>query len=258
MFLNRKNINTYLFDVDGTILVEGEILESTIEAIADLREEGNMVMIATGRCHGQLKEVLDKIDVDGIVQNNGALAYMGKEILFSSPIDPEIIKQMVNDNLNLAVLTKDKYVRFINTNKCYKKFAESLNLEEPKKAALDLIDNEPIYSLNVCDTDISKINIKKYPGLKFVKVSDYGYDAVNVGVNKASCFDAIEKKYPQGHIVAFGDNLNDLEMLDEAYCSVCMPTAPDACKKASSYVTRDAKLDGIAFAINNFVKRVLE
>ena len=258
MFLNRKNINTYLFDVDGTILIEGEILESTIESIADLREEGNMVMLATGRCQGQLKEILDKISVDGVVQNNGAYAYFGKEVLFSSPIDPEIIKQMVNDGLNLAVLTKDKYVRFINTNKAFKKFAESLNLEEPKKAALELIDKEPIYSLNVCDTDITKINIKKYPGLKFMKVSEFGYDATNQNVNKASCFEAIEKKYPQGHIVAFGDNLNDLEMLDEAYCSVCMPTAPEACKKASSYVTRDAKSDGIAFAINNFVKRVLE
>lgn len=258
MFLNRKNINTYLFDVDGTILVDGEILDSTIEAISDLREEGNMVMLATGRSLGQLKEILDKISVDGIVQNNGAYAHMGKEVLFSSPIDPEIIKDMNNRGLNLGVLTKDKYVRFLNTNKAFKKFAESLNIEEPKKASTEIIDKEPIYSVTICDTDISNIDIKKYPDLKFMKVSEYGYDVVNKNVNKASVFPAIEKKYPQGHIIAFGDNLNDLEMLDEAYCSVCMPHAPEVCKKASSYVTRDAKSDGIAFAINNFVKRVVE
>ena len=51
--------------------------------------------------------------------------------------------------------------------------------------------------------------------------------------------------------------MNDFEMLDEADLSVCMPTAPDQCKKVSSYVTINGD-NGIEFAINNFVKRVLD
>lgn len=258
MFLNRKNINVYLFDVDGTLSVDGVISDSSKEVIQELRDEGNLVMLATGRSQGQLKEIVEQVKVDGFVQNNGAYAFMGKDVLFESPINPETIKKMHEDGLNLGVLTKDRYVRFLNTNKAFKKFAESLKIDEPKKGDTGVIDHDKIYSLTVCSTNIEEINTKKYPDLRFIKVSDYGYDVVNKGTNKASVFDVIKKKYPQGHIIAFGDNLNDYEMLDEADLSVCMPTAPDQCKKVSSYVTRSSEEDGIEFAINNFVKRVLD
>lgn len=258
MFLNRKNINVYLFDVDGTLCVDGVISDSSKEAIEELREEGNLVMLATGRSQGQLKEITDQVKVDGFVQNNGAYATLGKEILFESPINPETIWKLHNDGLNLGVLTKDRYVRFLNTNRAFKKFSESLKVEEPKKADTAVIDRDKIYSLTIASTNPDvEINPKKYPDLRFIKVSDYGYDVVNKGTTKASVFSVIKNKYPQGHIITFGDNMNDFEMLDEADLSVCMPTAPDQCKKVSSYVTINGD-NGIEFAINNFVKRVLD
>lgn len=258
MFLNRKNINVYLFDVDGTLCVDGVISDSSKDAIQELRDEGNLVMLATGRCQGQLKEIVDQVKVDGFVQNNGAYAFMGKEILYESPINPETIWKLHNDGLNIAVLTKDRYVRFINTNKAFKKFAESLKIEEPKKADTNVIDHDKIYSLTISALNLEDIHPRRYPDLRFIKVSDYGYDVVNKGTTKASVFSIIKNKYPQGHIIAFGDNMNDYEMLDEADLSVCMPTSPDECKKVSSYVTRSHEEDGIEFAINNFVKRVLD
>ena len=55
MFLNRKNIDVYLFDVDGTLVVDGVIPESAKNVIEELREEGSLVMLATGRSQGQTK-----------------------------------------------------------------------------------------------------------------------------------------------------------------------------------------------------------
>ena len=258
MFLNRKNIDVYLFDVDGTLVVDGVIPDSAIETIKELREEGNLVMLATGRCQGQLKEILDQVKVDGFIQNNGAYATLGKDILYEAPINPETVWKLHNENFNLGVLTKDRYVRFLNTNKAFKKFADSLKIEDPKKGDTAMIDRDKIYSLTIASLDLeNEINTKKYPDLRFIKVSDYGYDIVAKGTTKASAFAAIKAKYPQGHIIAFGDNLNDLEMLDEADLSVCMAGAPDECKKASSFVTKTAENNGIEFAVNNFIKRVL-
>ena len=258
MFLNRKNINVYLFDVDGTLCVDGVISDSSKDAIQELRDEGNLVMLATGRCQGQLKEIVDQVKVDGFVQNNGAYAFMGKEILYESPINPETIWKLHNDGLNIAVLTKDRYVRFINTNKAFKKFAESLKIEEPKKADTNVIDHDKIYSLTISALNLEDIHPRRYPDLRFIKVSDYGYDVVNKGTTKASVFSIIKNKYPQGHIIAFGDNMNDYEMLDEADLSVSMQGAPDECKKVSSFVTKTAENNGIEFAVNNFIKRVLD
>ena len=259
MFLNRKDVNVYLFDVDGTLVIDGVIPESAKSAIEELREEGSLVMLATGRSQGQIKEITDQIDVDGFIQNNGAYATLGKDILYESAINPETIWKLHNDGLNISVLTKDRFVRFNNTNKAFKKFAESLKIEEPKKGDTAMIDRDKIYSLTISSLDPEKeIDQKRYPDLRFIRVSEYGYDVVNKNTTKASAFDAIKAKYPKGHIIAFGDNLNDLEMLDEADLSVCMPNSPQECKKASSYVTRDPLNDGIEFAINNFVKRVIE
>ncbi|MBQ7640836.1 MAG: HAD-IIB family hydrolase [Acholeplasmatales bacterium] len=259
MFLNRKNINVYLFDVDGTLVVDGVIPESAIETIKELRDEGNFVMLATGRCQGQLKEVLDQVKVDGFIQNNGGYATLGKEVLYESPINPETIWKLHNEGFNLGVLTKDRYVRFLNTNKAFKKFADSLKIEDPKKGDTAMIDRDKIYSLTIASLDLEhEINPKKYPDLRFIKVSDYGYDVVAKGTTKASAFAVIKAKYPQGHIIAFGDNMNDYEMLDEADLSVSMQGAPDECKKVSSFVTKTAENNGIEFAVNNFIKRVLD
>ena len=259
MFLNRKNINVYLFDVDGTLCVDGVIADSSKEAIEELREEGNLVMLATGRSQGQLKEITDQIKVDGFVQNNGAYATLGKDVLFESPINPETIWKLHNDGLNIGVLTKDRYVRFLNTNKAFKKFADSLKIEDPKKGDTAMIDRDKIYSLTIASLDLeNEVNTKKYPDLRFIKVSDYGYDVVAKGTTKATAFAQIKAKYPQGHIIAFGDNMNDYEMLDEADLSVSMQGAPDECKKVSSFVTKTAENNGIEFAVNNFIKRVLD
>ena len=52
MFLNRKDVNVYLFDVDGTLVIDGVIPESAKNVIEELREEGSLVMLATGRSQG--------------------------------------------------------------------------------------------------------------------------------------------------------------------------------------------------------------
>lgn len=258
MFLNRKDRNVYLFDIDGTLMKDGVIPDSAKEVIKEIREEGDLVMLSTGRCKSMLQDVLSQIEVDGAIQNNGAYVYIGKEVLFESQISPEVIHQIDDDGLNLSVLSKDRYVRFQNTNKAFKKFAEGMKIIEPKKGDRAMIDNDKIYSLSIVDMNLDSIDIKKYPSLRFIRVSDLGYDIVNKGVSKSSCYDIIRKKYPGGRIIAFGDNVNDIEMLDEADIAICMPTAPESVRKVSSFVTRDVLADGIEFAVYNFVKRVLD
>lgn len=258
MLLNRRKYNIYLFDVDGTLLINNEIPESAINSIKELKEEGNVIMLSTGRCQSQLKEILDKIPADGAITNNGAYCHIGKEVLFDSPIPQEIVMELVDKNYNICALTKDRIVRFINTNKEFKHFFNSLNIEEPKKGEKDIIERDKIYSLCLASDNADQFDTKKYKDLRFIRVSKYGFDIVNNNVTKASAFDFIRKRFPHGRIIAFGDNYNDIEMLDEADLSVCMQSSPDECKKVSSFVTRNPEDDGIEFAIDNFVRRVLD
>ncbi|AFU19990.1 Cof-type HAD-IIB family hydrolase [Actinobacillus suis] len=52
------------------------------------------------------------------------------------------------------------------------------------------------------------------------------------------------------HIVAFGDNFNDLDMLQYVGFGVAMANAPDEIKAAASYVTASNNEDGIALVLN--------
>ncbi|WGE71692.1 Cof-type HAD-IIB family hydrolase [Actinobacillus equuli subsp. haemolyticus] len=52
------------------------------------------------------------------------------------------------------------------------------------------------------------------------------------------------------HIVAFGDNFNDLDMLQYVGFSVAMANAPDEIKAAASYVTASNNEDGIALVLD--------
>lgn len=259
MFLNRKDINVYVFDVDSTLLIDGVVPEATAQIIKELREEDNYVFLASYKTQVQLKPVLDQVKVDGFIQNNGGYSFMGKEIFFESQINPETIWKLYNKGLNLGAATKDRYVRFSNTNKAYKKFADSINMEDPKKGDTAMFDRDKIYSLTIASLDPEgEVNPKEFPDLRFSKVSDYGYIVTNKGVDKSSPFDAIKNKYPKGHIIAFGNNVFCKDILDNADLSVCMQDAPDECKKASSFVTRTIDNDGLEFAVDNYIKRVLD
>ena len=62
--------NIFLFDVDGTLSVNGIIPKSAKDTLKYLRAKGDLVLLCTGRCLAQLGDVLPEIDVDGYIINN--------------------------------------------------------------------------------------------------------------------------------------------------------------------------------------------
>lgn len=242
----------FLFDVDGTLVMNRIIPNSAIRTIKKLRLNNDIVLLSTGRCKGQLNDLLSKIEVDGAICNNGAYLYIGAKELFKSPIDKKIINDMLNDNLHLAYLS-DKYF-IINDDPIYDDIASYFKID--KAILLDKSYlNEDIYSLNVIDFDINRIDINKY-NLNFIKVYHNGYDVINKGINKSSPIEIIRKMYPNYQIISFGDNYNDIDMLKKSDISIAMANAPDEVKKISTFVTKGPLEDGIEYAINNYLERL--
>ena len=246
--------NIFLFDVDGTIAVGDLILDSTIEALEELRANGNIVMLSTGRCLGQMKDLLKRIKIDGVICNNGAYAFIGNDIIFESPIKMDVINEMLNDGLHVTFLARDSYFR-IDDNKIYDDFAKVFNIVPAELKDLDYLENNNIYSIGVqnyiLDFDVSKYN------LNFIKVCDLGYDVINNGINKSTPIKYIKKKYPNYKIISFGDNLNDLEMLKESDISIAMGQAPKEVKDIATFITLKPLEDGIKYAIDNYLKEII-
>jgi Cof subfamily protein (haloacid dehalogenase superfamily) len=246
--------NIFLFDVDGTIAVGDIILDSTIKALEDLRAKGNIVMLSTGRCIGQMKDLLQKIKIDGAICNNGAYAYIGNDVIFESPISKDVINQMLDDGLHVTFLARDSYFR-LDDLKIYDDFAKVFNIVPAELQDKNYLMNNNIYSIGVQDY-ILDFDVTKYD-LNFIKVCNLGYDVINKGINKSTPIKYIKEKYKNYRIISFGDNLNDLEMLKASDISFAMGQAPDVVKESATYVTKKPLEDGIKYAIDNYLGELL-
>ncbi|MFC5703974.1 HAD-IIB family hydrolase [Cohnella faecalis] len=88
---------------------------------------------------------------------------------------------------------------------------------------------------------------KSFPELEFVRWHSVSMDVLPHGGSKAKGIEAIiaERGILREDVVAFGDYLNDIEMLKFAGTSVAMGNAPDIVKSAATHVTRNVDDDGI-------------
>ena len=86
-----------------------------------------------------------------------------------------------------------------------------------------------------------------YPMLHVVRSSPNLVEIMQAGVSKASGIEAMLAHYglTAADALSFGDNYNDLEMLQYTGAGVAMGNAPEDVKKAASCVTKSNEEDGI-------------
>ena len=59
-------------------------------------------------------------------------------------------------------------------------------------------------------------------------------------------------KISKDEIMAIGDNVNDIKMIEEAGIGVAMDNAWDDIKEKADYVTKTNEEDGVTYAIEKF------
>ena len=209
-------------------------------------------MLATGRCLGQMDNILKEFIVDGAILNNGAYANIHGEDIFKSPIDKKIIDKMMGDGLHISALTKDEFVYF-EDDPIFKTFVDYFKIDMPRLRDYSYLETHEAYSLGAYSDNCDALDLNKYD-LKFVRVCKWGYDIINKDVSKASPFAMLRNKYPGSKIIAFGDNYNDLEMLRAADISIAMGNAPEDVKKEASFVTKHVMDEGIKYAVEEILK----
>lgn len=246
--------NICLFDVDGTLSANNKIPKSAIEAINYIKAKGDLVLLCTGRCIGQLADILAVIDVDGAIINNGAYAYLNDKIFYSSPINKNTLNRIKEEDCEVAYLSQYDYVIGKHNEMIVKKFCDFFSMDVPKYVDDTFINNMEVYSLGLYSDKSLDYLINKYKELSIVKVNPFGYDVFNKGVSKASPINVLRKMFPNHKIIGFGDNYNDVEMLSTVDISVVMPTAPKEVKDLADYITLDVMDDGISYAIKELLK----
>lgn len=245
------------FDVDGTLSYQGNIIPSVIEAFNELKKE-HKVIIATGRCPYQMKDIDKYLQADGYIYCNGKYAKYGDKVLYNEPLDKAMLKSLFKAleeaNIPYSVLTSSIY-KTAFTDQIINDFSHHFKFVEPKVVAKEDIFNSDIFSINVYSQKEIREIINLFPELTFMRVSPMAYDVVEKNCEKGNCL-----KYFLDYLgikscdtIAIGDNINDLSMLNNVNDSICMGNGNDYVKKQVKYVTKDYLDDGIMHAFTKII-----
>lgn len=253
-----------VLDLDGTLLTDTQtISEKTKQTIMKAKEAGHQVMIATGRPFRASQLYYNELMLTTpIVNFNGALVHHPKNKSFKlvhSPMDIGVVHDVVDSvdkfqykNLiaevmdNVYIHTEDQSMMNIfkmgDPDVTIGNLRGNLN-EDPTSLLIHANEeNVPSIRKHLEDVHAELIDHRRW-GAPFHIV-----EIVKKGLNKAVGISLVAKELniPRDRIIAFGDEDNDLEMIDYAGVGVAMANGIDQLKSIANEVTLSNNEDGIA------------
>ena len=189
------------------------------------------------------------------MSDNGAYVGIHGRNLFLNTIEPEVVRQMVRDirNAGLIPLVSGPDVLYIDQGSeefydwlvngyqfCVQRVEDVMQVEEPyiKVSA---------YRKTGIDAATRELREKYQGDLKIAISGDMWMDCMALGVNKGAAIQKIQESLdilPE-ETMAFGDQMNDVEMLARAYYSYAIGNARQEVKAAARFQADTNVRDGV-------------
>ncbi|CAG9611019.1 Putative bifunctional phosphatase/peptidyl-prolyl cis-trans isomerase [Bacillus rhizoplanae] len=246
------NDKIVFFDIDGTLLDHNkEIPQSTKEAVRRLQENGVHVAIATGRAPFMFEDIRQELNIHNYVSFNGQYVVFEDEVIYKNPLHPEALhaftKFSEEAGYPLVYLDhKDMKATVASHNYVTESFA-SLRMSHPVFEP-NFYEKRDIYqTLLFCKAGEEEKFISDYPQFHFIRWHAYSMDIIPMGGSKANGIEKFIEKlgFTREQVYAFGDGLNDLEMIETVGTGIAMGNGHEDLKKLANYVTKDVAEDGI-------------
>ena len=245
------------FDIDGTLLNHDKQLPpSAKQAIFQLKERGHVVAIATGRAPFMFENLRKDLDIDTYVSCNGAFVVLDGEVIYTNPLKIQSLEKLAE-----VALRNNHPVVFLSENDMKMNVPEHFYIKE----SIDTlkIDCFPTYdphyyktcdlyqTLLFCSEGEEKQYEREYQDFDFVRWHPLSLDLLPKGGSKAKGIEILVENLgiPAERQFAFGDGLNDLEMLSTVKNSVARGNARDKVKEVAKYVTKSVEDDGIVHGL---------
>lgn len=255
-------------DMDGTLLTsENKLPAGFDETIAELKNRGVIFAPASGRQYFSLIRSFEKYrDEFLFVAENGTLVmHKGKEI-FSSPIGFDAAKEVLAASegfdhiLRVYCGKKDAYIlREQNTDEFHFEL-EKYYTHNGVVDSFDTLDDIPLKisffdaTGNVRENVYDKL-AQFYDPLQVVLSSDYWVDVMSPSINKGEAVKNIQRvmNFKPEECAAFGDYLNDYEMLQAVGYSFAMANAHPDVKKVAKFETTSNDQAGVLVGIRRLI-----
>lgn len=247
-----SEIKLVVTDLDNTALLPDKSVSPRVAAaFRACRQKGIHTAVATARAYSRNASFLDELGVDCAVVNDGTVVYRDGEIVYDAPLSDETTYGILDEIINagqlhdITILTEKEFY-WNRVTEAAEQPAYHYFVDFTKPFRLDV----PVYKLlaRMTDKAVAREIAEKFacrlqcyrdePFYAFVS-KDSGKmlgirrlcDALGIGVE---------------NVAAFGDDLNDIEMLSACGQGIAMANAIDEAKAAADFIALSNAEDGVA------------
>ena len=271
----KAGIRLIAMDMDGTLLnPDGQVTEYSRQVLRECEARGIRIILASGRSFYNLREFYKDIGLKSpVLSVNGVRADdspMGP-LLFDSVLDEDVVRKALKvlrrEKVHFDLFTRDEiYSEYLNPLYNWHDrneviltdgMRQEIVVENPERT--DREGAPQAYKLIIMSPDgalLQRLAEELHPlDIDITTSGGYNIEIAQRGVNKGSGLKKLARHYgiEREQVMAFGDYLNDLEMLEWAGESFAMDNAIPEIHAIARHRARSNAEDGVARAIEEFV-----
>jgi hypothetical protein len=259
---HADKIKIVVTDIDGTLYSHNSnsVPKSAVDAIKALQKKGIKLFLCSGRNYYLIRKsgVLDFITPDGYITMNGANAIIDGKIIYRYPIPESEVDALIKfaKRLKFGLTLIEENAGHINmVDERVLSAHEKYNTRFPQPRSFpDHYDRVVYQAIAFCDELDESLFLPHLRDCKTARWDTYAVDIMPKDSDKAKGILAILEHYnlqPE-NVLALGDALNDVEMLQFSGISIAMGNARPEVKAVADYVSDDIDEDGWANAIKHY------
>ncbi|PJJ67051.1 Cof-type HAD-IIB family hydrolase [Chryseobacterium geocarposphaerae] len=244
-----KDIKLIVTDMDGTFLNSKYEVSPDFPAVyEELKKRDILFVPASGRQMSGITKYFGEIqsEIGFIAENGGYVVYKNEEIFadkFSQESIADIIRTIRAIPEARAVLSAKENSYYESSDEVFVEYFSKYYIQNQKKEDLTLEVDDSVFKIAVYHPVSAEEFL--YPALKnfededlVVVVSGKNWlDIMNKHTNKGNAIEKLQKSLnilPE-QTMAFGDYLNDIEMLKNAHYSYAMENAHPSVKEVARF-----------------------
>ncbi|MFC3931703.1 Cof-type HAD-IIB family hydrolase [Streptococcus dentapri] len=249
-------------DIDGTLLNHDHLVtRETQQAIRACAAKNIYFVPVSARMPEAIQPIMDSIGITSpLIAYNGALIQAQDGSVIDSKTMPadkvfEICQLIEKEDKSLAwnIYSYQNWFSSHQAHNLVRNEELVVGLESQTRSLAELSSlNEAHKVLIMCPPEKTEQVLNKlkeqFPELSIARSLPHLIEIMATGIDKGQAVTTLATYYdvPMAQTMAFGDNYNDLEMLETVGQGVVMGNAPEPLKECIGKVTLDHNHDGIA------------
>ncbi len=254
-------IKIILSDIDGTFLKDDKsFTDLHAEALKAVIAKGLKFVFVSARMPEAIYPITDAIGMAHtpvISYSGGLVLTAAEEVLFDKKISAEDARGILAAMKRWQDITVNYYTGrrwFVEAMDARAQHEVDITSAQVEIGNFDALLSENVFPnkiLVMCEPpvciEMERELGKLFPTLNVVRSAPHLLEVMDNSVSKATGIEVLLKHYGYAldEAVAFGDNYNDIEMLELIPQSVAMANSPDAIKKLAAAVTDSNEVGGI-------------